>query len=457
MHYNIFNLLLTIGFLISVRPSQAQDYYTVLIGSFVEVSPQDFAAARSLGFVYKQITAENIQQVYVGNYTDQAKATLVAGALRNQGFTNAQVISRPLRKNGPEEIVIQIATRFSNRSINWEDLRRAGDLNVTVEDERIKVMTGTFPNIATAQSILPNIRALGFSDAFVKSVPRDQLLPVTSLSTGIKEDLIPLQLNNEPLTSPKAETTVIPEENSQSGGRITTNTPPSVPRPQVPGAENNPPASPVVAATSSVTPPSAILAKGVTIPNIRGNIKRNSVTNLQRLLSSQGYYNSALDGLYGNGTNSAYQQMLTQDRNIQKYRLLIPFYATAVKASDPIMAWEEIQLLQAITRDISPSTPEQLQIAENQRAQLYLRNTPLPIDQGTVLEGWQQNRWQQIEQWAAQDAFLLETAKSLSFAYFQSLVRLEDFYMDKGFDAVPARHLAIATIKTITGSSFERF
>jgi hypothetical protein len=148
--------------------------------------------------------------------------------------------------------------------------------------------------------------------------------------------------------------------------------------------------------------------------------------------------------------------MLTQDRNIQKYRLLIPFYATAIKPSDPVMAWEEIQLLQSITMDITPNNP-QAPMTDDLRAQLYLRTTPLPIDQGALLESWQQSRWLQIEQWAAQDPFLLSTAKSLSFAYFQSLVRLEDFYMDKGFDAVAARHLAIATIKTIAGPSLDRF
>lgn len=451
MRYKIYYLLLSFGILFS-GTSHAQDYYTVLIGNFIDVSPQDFTAARKLGFVYQQITPENIHQVYLGNYTDQAKATAIASALRNQGFANAQVSLSSLSTGGPQEIVIQIATRFSNRSINWTDMSKVGDLNVTVSDERIKIMTGTFPDMETAQRTLPNIRALGFTDAFVKNVDRSLLLPVTSLSTGVKEDLIPLQLQEEVATAPPSSMPPIQnKEDLQSRGDI--GTAPNVPRPKVPGSESQPtivtpPSSPTITPPS---PPTTV----VSTPNIRGNVKRNSVINLQRLLKNQGYYDSPLDGLYGNGTAAAYQQMLTQDRNIQKYRLLIPFFATAINPNDPIMTWEEIQLLQAICMDISNS--DQPLTAENQRIQLYQSNKPVPIDQGTLLESWQQSRWVQLEKWAATDAYLLETAKSLSFAYFQSLVRLEDLYMNKGFDAVAARHLAIATIKTIVGTSLDRF
>ncbi|MEL7221665.1 MAG: peptidoglycan-binding domain-containing protein, partial [Bacteroidota bacterium] len=332
---------------------------------------------------------------------------------------------------------------------------RAGELNVIIEDERIKVMTGVFPDLTTAQRTLPNIRALGFTDAFVKSVARNQLLPVTPLSTGVKEDLIPIQLvagTPPPAPANTSAPSVPTADGTQSRGSL--NNPPSVPRPVVPGSTTSP-TTPSSSPTTQVVTTVPSNSAGTSAPTIRGNIKRNSVINLQRLLKSQGYYDSTLDGFYGNGTTSAYQKMLTQNQNIQKYRLLIPFFATAISPNDPIMGWEEVQILQTICMDISNDT--QASIGEGQRLQLYQSNTPLPIDQGTLLENWQQNRWAKIENWAATDSYLLETAQSLSFAYFQTLVRLEDFYMDKGFDAVPARHLAIATIKTIVGNALERF
>lgn len=597
MQHSIFTLLLALSICLPSK-TQAQDYFTVLVGNFVEVRPQDFAAARSLGFVYKQVADGNMQQVYVGNYTEQEKANTVANALRNQGFTNAQVSRRTIT-TGPEAIIIQIATRFSNRSINWADLSKAGDLNVMVEDERIKVMTGTFPDMATAQSTLPSIKALGFDDAFVKSVPRDRLLPVTSLSTGIKEDLIPLQLNEEPVPSPTPPVAtgqiVIPSGSTNNGGRITTPNEPTVPRTN-PADADLPPVTGTTTTINRPARPTAVTTtmerKGVAIPAIRGDIKRNSVINLQRLLESEGYYNSSLDGYYGNGTKTAYEQMLAQNNGIQKYRLLVPFYASnapiagagalqtaiddlpysvsapgviaaantatarayqayqlfisrgpsgsvdelmnaAIKQAyanttvnrgsfdyratyayrdltqlimhvfyihsapgnsytvpcwfsdrhpaevarvntemlpvsqplqwsscDPFLAWEEIRLLQTIALDLNPMALQQttkLRAAASERAALFQRTSGLGIGQGTILESWQQNLWQNIDRWSANDPFLTATATSLHLAYFQSLVRLEDYYMNKNFDANAARYLAIATIKAIAGVPLERF
>ncbi|MEO0875104.1 MAG: peptidoglycan-binding domain-containing protein [Bacteroidota bacterium] len=319
-------LLLLVGCFSILLP--AQDYYTAFVGSFVNARPQEFNEARELGFIYTQTNTDQLEEVFLGQYPTQEKAEGIVERLKNLGFSNAQVVSGYY--GDPSEVaVIQIATRYATKSINWENLNQAGSLNVLLADGNIKVLTGTFPNLDAAKAELPRVRNLGFSDAFVKVVKRGQILPVTSIATGIKEELIPLELTESPAppVNPNPTGTVRPEETNTGIQAETVDTrSPYVPRPTNNETVPAPPSSlPPVQTVSAPTTPE--------IPAIRGNVKRTSVTDLQRVLQAAGYYNSTLDGYYGNGTTAAYERMLQEDQNIKKYRLLVPFYALGQQAS----------------------------------------------------------------------------------------------------------------------------
>ena len=98
-------------------------------------------------------------------------------------------------RSGQQVTVIQIATRYLNKPIDWEKLQQAGPLYVLLEDERIKVLTGIFANIPAANEVLPDVQSLGYGDAFIKNVNSAELVQVNSFSTGLKEPLIPLNLH----------------------------------------------------------------------------------------------------------------------------------------------------------------------------------------------------------------------------------------------------------------------
>ncbi len=263
----------------------AQDYYTAFVGSFVNARPQEFNAARDLGFIYTQTNADQLEDVFLGQYPTQAKAEGIVQSLKNLGFSNAQVVSGYYGEPG-EVAVIQIATHYTTKSINWENLSQAGSLNVLLADGNIKVLTGTFPSLETAKAELPRVRSLGFSDAFVKMVKRGQVLPVTSIATGIKEALIPLELTESPPpVTPNPTGTVSPEETNTGIQTETVDTrSPYVPRPTNNETVPAPPTNlPAVQTVSAPTTPE--------IPAIRANVKRTSVTDLQRVLQAEGYYN----------------------------------------------------------------------------------------------------------------------------------------------------------------------
>lgn len=443
----------------------AQQLYTAMIGTFVDIRPQDFDDIRPLGFIYAQQLEGNLNQVYLGNFSNNAKAQQLVDAIKTRGFSNAQVIPFSYN-NAPQAAVIQIATRYTNRPLNWTDLQRAGDLNVIIEDERIKIFTVTFPDINTAKNNLPRIQALGFKDAFVKTVNSARLLPVSSISTGIKKDLIPLNLSETTTKSPRqiqpAVVQAEPTNYNTQGSRIITSNAPSVPQPTVFNNDNLTARAVEQPAVIINTPPVVVNkpAASTALPNIRGDIKRGSSLNLQKVMKEEGYYSSSLDGYYGTGTSQAYRDMLVNDQTVLKYKILSSNISDFNSSPDVFFKWEEVQLLYTIAMDLSPNAINQnskLNAAAVKRYQLALSTTPLHASEETLLTNWENTRWTNISQWASTDLFLLETTNALRFAYYQSQVRLEDYYLDKGFEIREAKTLALASLQAIVGVAFERF
>jgi peptidoglycan hydrolase-like protein with peptidoglycan-binding domain len=326
--------LLLVGVLaFHLTPTTAQNLYTVQVGTFVDVRPQDFDGIRPLGFLYDQQVNDNLHQVFLGRFRSESKAQTLLPALQQQGFTNARVQQVAMSTVGQQAVIIQIATRYSNKTISWEELQRVGPLNVILDEELIKVTTGTFPDVATAKNALPAIQAQGFADAFIKTVPVVQLIPVTPLSTGLKEALIPLKLRD-----------------TQARGSVNPTLPPTVQPEAVPPVLNTPPSAPTVprpaqpavipgsygdgAAASRITTTARPPAEKP-LPTIRGDVKRRSALELQKLLKAKGYYSSTLDGYYGPGTKGAYEQFRASDVTYDRYASLA---AASTPGSGPMNA-----------------------------------------------------------------------------------------------------------------------
>jgi len=127
---------------------------------------------------------------------------------------------------------------------------------------------------------------------------------------------------------------------------------------------------------------------------------------------------------------------------------------------DQFLSWEEIRTMEAIAKDLdgrSKSDPALLNAAASRRAQLFM--APLPLDKRSVaeLESWNRSIWQGLNTWAANDPFHAEVVTALKISYFQSQVRLEDYFMDQGFKVGAAKGLALATLESLVGYYLERF
>lgn len=131
-----------------------------------------------------------------------------------------------------------------------------------------------------------------------------------------------------------------------------------------------------------------------------------------------------------------------------------------LQACDEFMYWPEVKLVQTIASDLNPDPKiNQGDIAQaaSERARLFLSPAKLSSADQKDVTKWNTKIWNNMNSWAAKDALNQRLVTAFKVAYFQSQVRLEDYYMNKGYKSKEAEGLALATLKTIAGPHLGRF
>lgn len=130
-----------------------------------------------------------------------------------------------------------------------------------------------------------------------------------------------------------------------------------------------------------------------------------------------------------------------------------------VQSCDPFSEWEEVRLLEALATDLGASAPNPAQAAEaaSARAALFLANRPMSTAAEREIESWYSALMTNLAGWANRDPLHQKMTVAYKIAFFQACIRMEDFYMDKGFGSEEAKSLALATARAIVGPSLARF
>lgn len=558
--------------------SIAQNYYTIMVGTFLDAKSQDFDPIRPLGLVYAFPSNGNLSQVYLGGFDDKSEADKVAKSLKERGYANASVQERRLSE-GKTVTVIQMATRDVKKPIEWEKFEEIGNLYAILNGDRAKIMTGIFSDVNSAKQSLSKIRNSGYSDAFVKNVNSNLLVKVGEFETGLKKPLIPLSFDQQP---------------SQQNSRIVTQ--PRT-RDDIPSSFDNSgltARSPLAQQTNNVNIPDAATSKKMSLPDIRTKVKRRSVLELQKVLKAEKAYTSSLDGYYGKGTESAYNEVIASNRELQKYAHLaetlesptqtgagnrlqtaindLPFDPSApvviestqsaigkayqayllyttlgagnevnslmndaikeayrgkklqnqppfdfnatyayqdltqliqhlfyihaapgntyavpcwlydrhpretataqasfagydnndlkLQACDQFLDWPEIKTLQAIAADLNADSKintGRLSADASKRAHLFTSPKSLSATELKTIEEWNTDLWNNLNAWSSRDPIHQRVVVALKVTYFQSQVRLEDYFMNQGFSADEAKGLSLATLETLVGYYLDRF
>lgn len=272
--------------------------YTIYIGPFVETTANDFQIFNNLGFPYALSMGNNMYKVYMGGYSKQGDADQAAATLRQRGYTDAAVLMlNPAL--GQQVPVIQLGAKVLGQTINWTDFTKAGPLNVILQDKSVKITTGVYPDMATAQNQLAEIRKMGFQDAFLKVINTVFLHEINAFyPAAIYTPPAPAPAP-APVQAGQAARTV-PQEAPQAYNTVST----------IPAA---------AAAKPAYRPLPAIASKAAAKPAIRPNVKRNSAFELQKILKETGFMSTGLDGFYGKGTAVAYDAAFKSNQRIQSY------------------------------------------------------------------------------------------------------------------------------------------
>ena len=303
-----------------------QPVYTIYAGVFIETTAANFDALRPLGFPYAVPSGNNMYRIYLGGYTNKIDADKAVQALRIRGYQDAAVLELDPNR-GQNVSVIQIDTKLLEKEIPWSSYSKLGGLNVMLSDQYIKITTSIFPDMNSAQAQLPAIRKMGFTDAFVKNV--------NSVFLHEINDFYPEAINTSPpptnaAQTPRSVPPNIPAPYDQPSNIPSSyNQPMSIPPPSnVPAAYNQP----VVAGPATLPVNKGYLAPQ---PSIRSNVKRSSVTELQKILKEGGFYTSSLDGLYGKGTSGAYDKAVQANPQVEKYTFLAEQFPVRTSKAQP--------------------------------------------------------------------------------------------------------------------------
>ncbi len=305
-----FLALLTFSFLSGFSQNNVPEY-TIQIGTFVNPKPADFESIRNLGFVYAEKQPDNYFKLFMGGFSSEAAAQKVADQIEAKGFTNPYVTKLNLEGAGTST-VIQLGIRKSDKAFSWESYLQLDELYVILNNNQVKIVTGIFSNVAEARKELPNIKKMGFNDAFVKNVNSALLHEVTDFETaGERRPLIPLVFREDALreSRTRSSSSEIPEPYEDTTEKK--------------GEELTPKGN-----TKSFEP-----SFSADLPEINAKVKRNSAYELQKVLNKEGAYKSSLDGYYGRGTKTAYTKVKATNRQLQKYRILAKYAQNSASES----------------------------------------------------------------------------------------------------------------------------
>jgi hypothetical protein len=333
--------------------------FTIHLGAFMDAKITDFEEIRPYGYVYSS-KLNNLSQIFMGDYTSESDATPILQKVKAKGYTDAFITRRRLDAGGLVT-VIQLGTEPVGKRINWNKYAAAGPLHAYQKGDIIGIVTGPISNLASAQNRMEYLRSnTTHTDAFIKDINSVLLHKVGDFQTEGRVD-IPVAYDALVFPdNPEEEVVIaeIPAKNSPIPNfMVKKQAKPSDVQREKPAREDVPESyenterisvpvasetmttkgvektksvetQPAMVDTRIVPPPmkKAPLVSTYDIPFIRPKVKRTSALKLQEVLKAKGAYDSGLDGYYGAGTKKAYDKVMTEDQEMQKYKLLTELY-----------------------------------------------------------------------------------------------------------------------------------
>lgn len=429
---SIFSILFSCMFLMTFAQNY-QEYFTIQVGTFVHTQINDFDAIRPYGLVYGEEVQDNTYKVYIGGYDTENDAQRVLVIVKQKGYLDAFVMPLPMNM-GKAISVVQLDTKSIGEKINWAKYLNVGRIHTVIQDNTIKIMSGTYASIDAAQIRLERAQMMGFAGAFPKRINSMLLHKVTTFDTN---GLVPNDTELVAVANIPNDIPVAAEQLTSRGNHTEC-------------AVVEPVSEYAMEGTFVVVPKGGDTS--AEMPSINAKSKRQSVEWLQILLAEEGAYRGDIDGYYGDATKRALSAVKVSNYQLQKYTALMLLQEYDVTGD--FRDWDDIRWLATIANDMTPNSKATSGIDLN-----ILYNPPRALNKNEYnqIVSWDYRFRRGLDIWAAADPLHPDMARALKIAYLQSQVRLEDFYMAKGYSTTAAKGLALHTLYTLVGNRLERF
>lgn len=448
---NIIAVMLCIAFFGNL--SAQDNFYAVKIGTFVSPQHADFTSIQDIGFVYSDPKAFNHELISLGDFSSHAKAVESMLKVRSKGFPDATVNLIPMAKKERQIPVIQMATISASGVKNWASFFSAySKIYARQLDNQLTIYAGGFDSIEGAKAILPFIKEAGFKGAFAQMIKTTNLQSVKELESGIRVEMASTSTENmapapviveEVFTAKSVEVPAAPIPQEAPAPVVVQKTLPVEGEPSLPAAVV---AAPTPKAAPIVVP--ATPAVKVYYPSISGKVKRNAAIEIQKVLKAEKKYDGSLDGFYGPGTATAFEKFTKTNRQWRKYQMLTELWQIDKNATGAD-TWSEVKILKTILSEMNGG--------DSKTRSLKFDDKSLSNIRSKELKQWNESLWTNLTGWSKRDPMHAEVATVLKVAFFQTQVRIEEYFIEKGKKPEVARLHAIATLKAMVGKDLERF
>ena len=113
----------------------------------------------------------------------------------------------------------------------------------------------------------------------------------------------------------------------------------------------------------------------------------------------------------------------------------------------PTQDWEEVRVMMHVVQELGGM--QSSQASGIPTTALLLNPDALPDEANKALEGWHSDLWTRMDKLASRNIQNRSLVEALRGSYFQSYVRLEDYFMDKGFRPPAAKGLALGVLENL--------
>jgi hypothetical protein len=123
-------------------------------------------------------------------------------------------------------------------------------------------------------------------------------------------------------------------------------------------------------------------------------------------------------------------------------------------------SWPEVRIMVTLAADLgarSSFDQKRLAQAATERSRLYTAPKTLNDKERESVENWHENLMKGVSNWSKKDPLTEQLGTAFQAMYFQSQVRLEDYFMDKGYKPKEAKALALAALHTLVAYHMQRF